>query len=110
MKSTPVQISKTRYTEREVNEMEWTDLAACKGKTKVMFPRGHKDITYIPAARKLCFSCPVENACLQYALQFPATDMHGVWARLTPRQLAAEQRRRGIKATKPTFAQMWATK
>ena len=31
-----------------------------------------------------------------------SADMHGVWAGLTSRQLAAEQRRRGVKPTKPT--------
>ena len=37
-------------------------------------------------------------------------DMHGVWAGLTPRQLAAEQRARGIKAIRPTLAAMWGDK
>lgn len=100
-------VIKQQFTAREVDEGDWMDVAACKGKTHLMFPKKHKDITYIPVARKLCESCPVENACLEYALTFPATDMHGMWARLTPRQLAAEQRRRGTKATKPTLAQSW---
>lgn len=68
---------------------------------------GHKDITYIPIARAICAQCPVDRECLAYALEFPPADMHGVWAGLTPRQLAAEQRRRGIRATRPTIAQMW---
>lgn len=96
--------------QNEIDASNWMDFAACKGKTAEMFPRKHKDITYIPGARKLCQSCPVEEQCLEYALQFPATDIHGVWARLTPRQLAAEQRRRGIKPTKPTNAAMWNEK
>ena len=83
------------------------DDAACKGKTEEMFPIRPKDITYIAGARKRCRSCPVKASCLEYALEFPPGDMHGVWAELTPRQLAAEQRRRGIKAVRPTLAQMW---
>lgn len=85
----------------------WMDQADCKGKTHLMFPKEHKDITYIVEARALCASCPVKPQCLEYALEFPSADMHGVWAGLTSRQLAAEQRRRGIKPIRPTLAQMW---
>lgn len=87
---------------------DWRDEANCKGKTQFMFPKSYKDITYIPYARSLCRACPVRSECLDYALEFPAADMHGVWAALTPRQLAAEQRRRGIRAVRPTLAQMWS--
>lgn len=91
----------------DIPNKSWFDLASCKGKTALMFPKQHKDITYIAQARAICKSCPVKKECLSYALEFPAADMHGVWAGLTSRQLAAEQRRRGIKATRPTLAQMW---
>lgn len=73
-----------------------------------MFPRYHKDISYISTARQICRSCPVIEDCLEYALQWPSTDMHGVWAGLTPRQLAAEQQRQKIKNIRPTVAQIWA--
>lgn len=85
----------------------WMDLANCKNKTEKMFPKEHKDITYIVEARILCSECPVKPQCLEYALEFPPADMHGVWAGLTGRQLAAEQRRRGVKPVRPTLAQMW---
>ncbi len=86
----------------------WRTQAACQGKTPQMFPKNYKDITYIPAARALCRTCPVRTECLEYALGFPAADMHGVWAGLTPRQLAAEQRRRGVRPSRPTLAQLWS--
>jgi len=85
----------------------WMDEASCKGKTVMMFPKEHKDITYIVAARAMCAECRVREQCLEYALEFPTVDMHGVWAGLTSRQLAAEQRRRGISPSRPTLAQMW---
>jgi WhiB family transcriptional regulator, redox-sensing transcriptional regulator len=85
----------------------WMRNAACKGKGYLMFPKEHKDITYIVEARGLCADCPVKAECLEYALEFPPADMHGVWAGLTSRQLAAEQRRRGISPVRPTLAQMW---
>ena len=92
-----------------IHGKDWMEYAACKGKTQLMFPKEHKDITYIARARAICKACPVKKQCLEYALEFPPADMHGVWAGLTSRQLAAEQRKRGIKPTKPTLAQMWGS-
>ena len=90
-----------------IHTTQYTDEANCKGQTNAMFPKDYKDITYIPYARSLCRNCPVKVDCMDYALEFPAADMHGVWAGLTPRQLAAEQRKRGIRPVRPTLAQMW---
>lgn len=86
---------------------KWMERAACKGKTNLMFPKEHKDITYIAEARALCRECPVKTPCLAYALQYPTADIHGVWAGLTSRQLAAKQKKLGLKPTKPTLAQLW---
>ena len=91
-----------------IERFDWFELAACKKKTELMFPKEHKDITYIAQARAICKSCTVQKECLEYALEFPAADMHGVWAGLTSRQLAAEQRKRETKPTRPTLAQMWS--
>lgn len=91
----------------DILDLNLFEHAACKGKTLLMFPKVHKDITYIAEARAICKSCTVRDKCLEYALEFPAADMHGVWAGLTSRQLAAEQRRRGVKPTRPTLSQMW---
>lgn len=88
-------------------QTNWTTKANCKNQTHHMFPKHHKDITYITQARQICSGCTVQTQCLNYALEFPPADMHGVWAGMTSRQLAAEQKRRGIKATRPTLAQMW---
>jgi len=85
----------------------WMKNARCRGETDKMFPKGHKDISYIQEAREMCAHCTVRPRCLDYALEFPAADMHGVWAGLTSRQLAAEQKRRGIAPTRPTLSQMW---
>jgi WhiB family transcriptional regulator, redox-sensing transcriptional regulator len=91
----------------DIHPTNWQNQAACKGSTHKMFPREHKDITYIPEARNICNHCPVKPQCLDYALTFPPGDMHGVWAGLTPRQIAAEQKRRKLRPTVPTLAQMW---
>jgi WhiB family redox-sensing transcriptional regulator len=92
----------------EFEEDHWTNEANCKGRGSAMFPKRHKDITYISEARRICRACNVKSECLLYALSFPAADMHGVWAGLTPRQLAKEQKTRGIKPTKPTIAEFMA--
>lgn len=85
----------------------WRNQAACQGHTHDMFPKGHKDISYLAQARTICRTCPVRTPCLEYALQFPPADMHGVWAGLTSRQLLEEQRKRGIRAIRPTIASLW---
>jgi WhiB family redox-sensing transcriptional regulator len=81
---------------------EWMNRAACKGLTHKMFPVKFNDKTYIIEAKKICASCPVSKPCLEYALEFTATEMHGVWAGLTHNQLAREQRKRGMTEFRPT--------
>jgi WhiB family redox-sensing transcriptional regulator len=90
-----------------IHRFKWMDEANCKGRTYLMFPKEHKDITYIQQARAICEECPVKSKCLEYALEFPPADMHGVWAGMTSRQIAAEQRKRGVKPLRPTLSQMW---
>lgn len=88
-------------------EASWKDKANCQGLGEHMFPKKHKDISYISKARKICKACEVKEECLIEALDYPTTDMHGVWAGLTPRQLLREQQKRGIIPSKPTIAQIW---
>jgi hypothetical protein len=111
-KKKPTQNNKPKTTNTvnllAIQRYNWMKHAACKGKTHLMFPKAHKDITYIQGARALCNQCPSKKQCLEYALEFPPADMHGVWAGLTSRQLQAEQRKRGIGPTRPTLSEMWA--
>ena len=71
---------------REV--VNWKDEANCKGRGYLMFPKKHKDITYISEARRICRACSVRPECLAYALDFPAA--------------------RGVLPTKPTIAEFMA--
>ena len=93
----------------DIQTTRWQTKAACRNLTHLMFPKHHKDITYILEARDICAHCTVRPQCLKEALEYHPIDMHGVWAGLTSRQLAAEQKRRGIKPLKPSIAQMWDT-
>ena len=45
----------------DILDLTWFDNAACKGKTLLMFPKEHKDITYIAQARAICKSCLVQK-------------------------------------------------
>ena len=47
----------------------WEDLAACRGKTSVMFPAGGQGsgANWAPA-RAICAQCPVRNECLDDAI------------------------------------------
>jgi len=94
-------------TQDDIHTKRWQNKAQCKGQTNKMFPQHHKDITYILEARQICTQCPVQKECLNYALEFHPIDMHGVWAGLTSRQLAAEQKKRGIRPIRPSLSQMW---
>lgn len=87
----------------------WWELASCLNHPEKMFPQAKKDLSYITEARRICRTCPVRASCLSYALTYPVTDIHGVWGGLTPRQLAAEAKRRGVSASKPTLAQLWSS-
>ena len=86
---------------------QWWEYAACQNNPD-MFPSGKKDLSYIAKARKVCRRCDVDRECLDYALQWPTSDMRGLWAGRTPRQLAAEQKRRGIVPVKSTLAKIWS--
>lgn len=96
-----------QHTTDPVESTNWREHANCLGLNHQMFPRRHKDISYITIARQICRDCSVQEPCLDNALEYPTTDMHGVWAGLTPRQLAAKQHERGITPSKPTLAQIW---
>jgi WhiB family redox-sensing transcriptional regulator len=60
---------------------DWREEAACAGADdSLFFPIGDED----PAAahaKAVCAVCPVQDACLQYALSTNQTD--GVWGGLT---------------------------
>lgn len=54
------------------------------------------------AAKQFCNRCPVQEACLQYALKAPET--HGVWGGLSPKERQAMRnagRRTAVKLGRP---------
>ncbi len=61
----------TAIYDEDINEGDWRDFAACKGRTELFFPRRAER----PQARhrreakaaRLCESCPVQPDCVQFA-------------------------------------------
>lgn len=72
----------------------WTDLAACRGRIDLFFPRSFRD-TYerskADRAIAICNTCPVIDRCRFYALH--AHERFGIWGALTPDGLRDERRR-----------------
>lgn len=63
----------------------WRDRAACRGaELRVFFPgRGES----AEPARRICTSCPVRQACLDYAVSHAI--VHGIWGGLAERDRRA---------------------
>lgn len=58
----------------------WRALAACRSvDVNLFFPTGSttSDLAQVQAAKAFCRSCPVQSACLQFALETNQED--GVW-------------------------------
>ena len=84
---------------------DWRDLADCRdSEPTLFFPVGTTGpaIDQIEAAIAICMTCPVQESCLQYALE--TNQESGVWGgyaeddrrRLRKRWLAERRRRAGL--------------
>ena len=77
----------------------WRAGASCRGlDTNLFFPPGTVGTSgaALNEIRRICESCPVQQACLQWAIAAGVTD--GIWGGLTPierRSYDIKQRRRG---------------
>lgn len=60
----------------------WHAQAACHGRTDAFFADQGVSAA---AARLLCRTCPVRDACLDYALDAPAA-LQGIWAGYTAKE------------------------
>ena len=67
--------------------MDWLSEARCKGQPTAIFfaadnERGTKLRRNERRAKQICWSCPVLEACRNYALN--ADEQYGIWGALTP--------------------------
>ncbi|MEA2686699.1 MAG: WhiB family transcriptional regulator, redox-sensing transcriptional regulator [Actinomycetota bacterium] len=69
------------------HDPRWTDDANCRSaEVALFFPTGETGVEAetIRAAKALCRACPVNDTCLQYALETRQTD--GIWGGTTERE------------------------
>jgi WhiB family transcriptional regulator, redox-sensing transcriptional regulator len=79
---------------------DWQEDAACRGAdTSVFFPASEADAG---EAKAICATCPVAEACLEYALATRQPD--GVWGGMTPTERHRLIRRRQKAARKARAA------
>lgn len=79
---------------------DWMDEAACVGQGSLFFPGGGS-LGAVNAAKRICATCPVVDACLSYALAYE--EMDGVWGRTSgeERRAMLNKRRRAVR--RPTY-------
>lgn len=69
-----------------MTDLAWQDNAACAEVSPVFFfPEDHEG-SNVRHARKICGTCPVAAACLEYAVT-ETSIQHGVWGGLTVREI-----------------------
>ena len=73
-----------------MQDVDWRDLAACRGTDSDVFFPTSEDVGAINAAKEMCATCPVQQTCLSYAVQTNQTE--GIWGGLTARQRRRSRR------------------
>lgn len=64
------------------------------------------DSLLVPIAKKLCFTCPVQAECLEYAVTRNIDE--GVWGGMTPEERRAYRRKTRRAVSDPAFKEMSA--
>lgn len=78
--------------------MSWQERAACRDADPELFFPASEDYTsrvnarHLVEAGRVCAGCPVRRDCLAYAVD--SGQRHGIWAGLSPLELAAIRRAR----------------
>lgn len=71
---------------------DWKHQAACRGMDPNIW---HPETGEWPTqARRICFQCPVREACLEWALM--SGERKGIWGGTTPRERSQMRRRRSM--------------
>jgi WhiB family redox-sensing transcriptional regulator len=74
---------------------DWMERAACRGmETELFFPNGEtgEALDQTEEAKAICRTCPVQSACLEYALA--TRQPYGVWGGATEAERRSIRRRR----------------
>lgn len=73
---------------------DWTDRAACKGKTELFFIQRGDNVS-VSKAKQICQNCPVIEECRNYVLYHP--ERFGIWAGMTEKDRRHYRLEHGIK-------------
>lgn len=79
----PVVLVEDCNPDRHDRDHHWSDDAACKGKTGIMFPNG-RGIRDCDEAQAVCAGCAVIVDCREYIVSMKARPVAGVWAGMVP--------------------------
>lgn len=81
----------------------WDKRGRCRGQDPdLFFPQAYLATSpTVIAAKAVCRACPVQAACLTFALDNPDQTVDGIWGGLTPR---ARARARKVQTTERTAA------
>lgn len=60
----------------DIDELDWQDLALCRGMDTNMFYEGYDDEQESHIVDEICLSCPVMKQCLQQGIE---NSEYGVW-------------------------------
>ncbi|MFF4650806.1 WhiB family transcriptional regulator [Streptomyces sp. NPDC001380] len=80
--------------------MSWRNRAACReADPELFFPVGSAGpaLVQVERARAVCRGCPVQEACLEWAVR--VDERAGIWGGTTPEERTALRRRRARAAT-----------
>lgn len=80
-------------------EADWMKQAACPKSglsDREFFPEKGDSKFAAEGAKAVCGMCPVQEACLNYALTEGIA--HGIWGGMVPKERTAERRRRDLTA------------
>jgi len=81
-----------KQTDLREHRMGWREEAACSGlDTSMFFPSVEDDQVQLAVARQVCATCPVQEACLIYAIESRQTV--GIWGGATTRERRRLRRR-----------------
>lgn len=84
------------YETSDKGGTDWRDLAECQNHdAELFFPIGETGayVRQIEAAKDVCFTCPVRERCLEWAMD--TREPAGIWGGTTEQERDRERRRLG---------------
>jgi WhiB family transcriptional regulator, redox-sensing transcriptional regulator len=81
------------YLRAGIGGQSWRQEAICLGSAPDVWFPGKGSLDRIEEARQICFQCPVQEPCLEYALSLSEDLVVGIWGGTTPRERRIMRRR-----------------